>query len=80
MNSAVFEKNMENVRKHRDIKLVARRNSLVSESNYHATKFFIKNLLAIETKKIEMYINKFVYLGFSILELSKILMYEFWYD
>ena len=43
INLAVFEKTMENVRKHRDIKLVTierRRNYLVSEPNYHTTKFF----------------------------------------
>ena len=54
MNNAVFEKTMENVRKHRDIKLVTterRRNYLVSEPNYHTTKFFTKNLLAIEMKE-----------------------------
>ena len=46
-NNAVFRKNMENVRKHRDIKLVTterRRNYLVSEPNYHTTKFFPENL------------------------------------
>ena len=54
MNNAVFEKNMKNVREHRDIKLVTterRRNYLVSEPNYHTTKFFTENLLAIEMKK-----------------------------
>ena len=54
MNNTVFWKAMENVRKHRDIKLVTaekRRHSLVSESNYHTTKFFTENLLAIEMKK-----------------------------
>ena len=54
MNNAVFGKTMENVRKHRDIKLVTterRRNYLVSKPNYHTTKFFTKNLLAIEVKK-----------------------------
>ena len=74
---------MENVRKHRDIKLVTterRRNYLVSEPNYHTTKFFTENLLAIEMKKTEILMNKPVHLGLSILELSKILMYEFWYD
>ena len=83
MNNAVFGKAMKNVRKHRDIKLVAterRRNYLVSEPNYHTTKFFTENLLAIEMKKTEILMNKPVYLGLSILELSKILMYEFWYD
>ena len=54
MNNSVFCKTMENVRKHRDIKLVTtkkRRNHLVSEYNYHTTKCFSENLLAIETKK-----------------------------
>ena len=54
MNNAVFGKAMENVRKHRDIKLVTterRRNYLVSEPNYHTTKFITENLLAIEMKK-----------------------------
>ena len=77
MNNAVFGKNMENVRKHRDIKLVTterRRNYLVSEPNYHTTKFFTENLLAIEMKKTEILMNKPVHLGLSILELNKILM------
>ena len=54
MNNAVFRKTMENVRKHRDIKLVTtdkRRNQLVSEPNYHTTKYFSENLIAIEMKK-----------------------------
>ena len=83
MNNAVFGKTMENVRKHRDINLVTtdkRRNQLVSEPNYHATKWFSGNLLAIEMKKIKVKMNKPVYLGLSILEISKNLMYEFWYD
>ena len=83
MNNAVFGKTMENVRKHRDIKLVTtdkRRNQLVSEPSYHAIKCFSRNLLAIEMKKIKVKMNKPIYLGLSILEISKILMYEFWYD
>ena len=54
MNDSVFGKNMENVRKHTDIKLVIteeRRNYLVSEPNYHTTKFFSERLLTIEMKK-----------------------------
>ena len=54
MNNAIFGKTMENVRQHRDIKLVTaerRRNYLVSEPNYHTTKLFTENLLAIEMKK-----------------------------
>ena len=54
MNSAVFGKPMKNVRKQRDIKLVTtdkRRNQLASEPNYHTTKYFSENLMAIEMKK-----------------------------
>ena len=71
------------LKKHRDIKLVTRegrRNYLVSEPNYNTTKFFTEDLLAIEMKKTEILMNKPAYLGLSVLELSKILMYEFWYD
>ena len=78
MNTAVFEKTIENVRKHRDIKLVTtetRRNYLVSEPNFHTTKFFTEIVLAIQTKKAEILKNKPVYLELSILELSKILSF-----
>ena len=74
MNNAVFGKTMENVRKHKDIKLVTterRRNYLVSEPNYHTVKFFTENLLAIEMKKTQILMNKFVDLGLSLLDLSK---------
>ena len=80
MNNSVFGKAMENVRKYTDIKLVTtdkRRNQLVSEPNYHTTKWFSESLLAIEMKKIKLKMNKPVYLGLSILEISKTLMYEF---
>ena len=81
MNNSVFGKTMENVRKHRDIKLVTtdeKRNKLVSEPNYHTTKHFSDNLLAIEMKKTKVKMNKPVYLGMPILDISKTLMYEFW--
>ena len=77
MNNSVFGKTMENVRKHRDIKLVTtdkRRNQLVSEPNYHTTKWFSESLLAIEMKKkqkTKVKMNKLVYIGFKILEISK---------
>ena len=83
MNNAVSLKTMEHVRKHKDIKLATtekRRNCLVSELNYHTTTFFTENLLAIKIKKTEILMNKSVCLGISILELSKIIMYKFWYD
>ena len=83
MNNAAFGKTMENVRKHRDIKLVKtdkRRNQLASEPNYHTTKYLSKNLIAIGMKKTKVKTNKLVYLGMSILDISKTLMYGFWYD
>ena len=77
MNNAAFGKTMENVRKYSDIKLVTterRRNYLVSEPNYHTTKFFTEYLSLIETLKAQILMNKPVYLGHSILELSKTLI------
>ena len=52
-----------------------RRNYLVSEPNYHTTKFFTENLLTAEMKKTQILMNKPVYLGLSILNLSKTVMY-----
>ena len=66
MNSSGFGKTMENVRKHRDVKLVTtekRRNYLVPEPSYHATKFLSKKLLATEMKKTQIFMNKSTYLG-----------------
>ena len=66
-----------------DIKLVTtgeKRIILVLEPNYHTTKHFSENLLAIEMKKTKVKMNKPVYLGMSILDISKTLMYGFWYD
>ena len=83
MKNAVSGKSMENVSKHRDIKLVTtdkRRNQLVTEPNYHTIKWFSENILAIEIKKTKVKMNNLIYLGLSILEISEILMYEFWYD
>ena len=83
MNNGVFGKTMENVRKNRNIKLVTterRRNYLVSEPNFHPTNFFTENLLAIEMRKTQILINELVCLGSSILDLSKTVMYGFWYD
>ena len=83
MNNAVFGKTMENVCKHRDIKLVRtdkKRNKLVSEPNYNTMKLTDDNLAIIEMRMVKVKMNKPIYLGLSILELSKITMYEFWYD
>ena len=74
---------MQNDRKHRDIRLVtteAKRNRLVSEPDYHSTKYISKDLLIMEIKKTEVKLNKPIYLGEAILDISKTLMFEFWYD
>ena len=58
MNNSVFGKTMENMRKHRDIKLVTtdeKRNKLVSEPNYHTTKRFFRNFVS---NRIEKNISK----------------------
>ena len=78
MDNAVFGETTENVRKHRNIKLVTteiRRKYLISEPNYHTSKLFTENLLAKEMKKTQIRMNKPVYLSLSILYLSKTLMY-----
>ena len=83
MNNAVLGKTMENVRKHRDIKLVTtdkKRCKLVSELSYHTMNYISEDLSIIEMKRTKVKINKPIYLGLSILQISKLLMYEFWYD
>ena len=74
MNNTVFGKILQNMRKNRNIKFVTterRRNYLVSEPNYHTTKFFAEDLLRMEIRKTQMLMNKPVYLGLSMLDLSK---------
>ena len=80
MTSSVFGKTIENVRNYRDIKIVTtnkERNRLVSEPNYHTAKYISKILLIIEMKKTKVKMTKPIYLGLSILDISKMLMYEF---
>ena len=80
MNNAVFGKTMENVRKHRDIKLVTtdkKRSKLVSEPYYHTMNYISEDLSIIEMKRTKVKMNKPIYLGLPILEISKLLMYEF---
>ena len=83
MNNSFFGKTMENVRNHRDIKLVTsekRRSIYASEPNYHSTKYISEDLLIMEMRKVEVKMNKPIYLGQAILVTSKALMYEFQYD
>ena len=82
INNLVFGKTMENVRNHRDIKIVTtdrQRKKFASEPNYHTTKYISADLLIMEMKKVEVKMNKPIYLGQAILDISKTLMYEFWY-
>ena len=65
----------------RNIKVLTterRRNYLISEPNYHTTKYFTENLLPIEMKKTQILINKPAYLGLSISDLNKTVMYQLW--
>ena len=74
---------MENLRKHRDIKLVRtdeKRSKLITEPNYHTTKRFSENLFTIELRKAKVKMNNPAYLGILVLDISKTLMYKFWYD
>ena len=83
MNNAVFGKTIENIRKHRDIKLVKtdkKINKLVSEPNYYTINYISEDLSIIEMNKTKVKMNKPIYLGLSILDISKIFMYEFWYN
>ena len=81
MNSSVFGKTMENVRNHRDIKIVTtdrQRKKFAWEPSYHKTKYISQDLLIMEMKKVEVKMNKPIYLGQAILDISKKLMYKFW--
>ena len=83
MSNAVFGKTMDNVRKHRDIKLVKtdkKRNKLVSEPNFHTMKLNDNNLAIIEMRKVKVKMSRPIYLGLSIFDINKVTMYEFWYD
>ena len=84
MNNAVFGKAMETVRNHRDIKLANKRKKKdlfgVRTKISPPKNFFSDNLLATEMKKTHLIMNKPVFLDQSILEISKIVVYKFWYD
>ena len=83
MNNSVFGKTMENIRKHRNIKLVMTEEKylcMVMCPNFKSGVLFGENLMGCEMGKIKVVMNKPVYLGKAILDLSKIVMYEFHYD
>ena len=83
MNNSVFGKTMENIRNHKDMKLVTserKYRKYVMKPNFKDGHLFSKHLFAVEMGKTEVTMNKLVYLGQVILDLSKTLMYEFHYD
>ena len=83
MNNSVFGKMMQNIRKHRNIKLVTNKAQYlktVMKPNLKSAVLFGKNLMRSEMGKIKIVMKKLVYLGQAILDLSKIVMYEFHYD
>ena len=83
MNNSVFGKTLENVRNRVDIRLISSDKAaqkLAAKPNYDCCTIFDENLIAIHMKKTKLYFNKPVYLGMSILDLSKSLMYHFHYN
>ena len=83
MNNSVFGKTMENIRNHKDMKLVTRDKKYLKyfmKPNFKDGQPFSKNLFVVEIGKTEIKMNKPVYLGQTILDLSKTLMYDFNYD
>ena len=83
MNNAVFGKTMENIRNRVNIKLVntgEKFKKLVAKPNYESRIIFNENLVSVHMKKTSLTMNKPVYLGMCILDLSKTLMYDFHYN
>ena len=83
MNNSVFGKTMENIRKHRDIKLVNNKEDYlkqVMKPNFKGGVLMGADLMSCEMGKVKVKMNKPVYLGQTILDLSKTIMYEFHYD
>ena len=83
MNNAVFGKMMENIRKHRNIKLIMNEEKYlktVMKPNYKSGVRSDESLMGCEMGKVKVVMNKPIYLGQAILDLSKIIMYELHYD
>ena len=83
MNNSVFGKTMENIRNRVDVKLVNTKEKLrklVAKPNFRSLKIFSENLVSVHMKKTSLTMNKPIYLGMCILELSKTIMYDFHYQ
>ena len=82
MNNSVFGKKMENIRNRVDIKLVNNKKKaieLTRKLNYNSWTWFSENLVATHMNRIKLYFNKPIYIGMSILDISKTLIYNFHY-
>ena len=83
MSNAVYRKTIENLRKRIDVKLASNKKDYLkwkAKPGYMSHKIFDNDLVAIRKNKVTLTLNKPAYFGMCILELSKVLMYEFHYD
>ena len=83
MNNAVYGKSKEKLRSRMDVKLVSNKKEYlkwVSKPSYMSHKIFDNDLVTIRKSKVTLTLNKPPYIGMSILEFRKVLMYEFHYD
>ncbi|XP_018309128.1 uncharacterized protein [Mycetomoellerius zeteki] len=86
MNNAVFDKTMENVRNHVDVKLITKwdgrygAEAMITKPNFHSRSVFSENLIAIELRKLEVKFDKPIYVGMCILDISKVCLYKFHHE
>ena len=83
LNNSVFGKSMENVREYKNIRLITDSDhftQVVADPRYEESVVFDDNLVAVKMKRVKVRLDKPIYVGFTVLELSKHLMYSFHYD
>ena len=83
MSNAVYGKTMKNVRNRIDVKLLSNKRDYLkwrSKPSFMPHKIFDYDLVVIRKHRVTLTLNKLAYTGMRILELSKVLMYEFHYD
>jgi hypothetical protein len=83
MNNSVFGKTVENIRNRVDIRLCSNEKKvekLIAKPNFESRTIFTENLVAVHMKKTKIVFNKPIYIGMSILDISKNCMYDFYYN